>query len=779
LELFNLDSAGNVNSSSTLTIAGNFLPRSAPNTSSTTQMITTVDSDDNVGNFTALAIGADGLPVIAYNDTTKARLRVAKYGNASCTLLVNATTTAQAAADFVGGSIAIGSDSLPILVHHDGAMTVVKCGNSACSAGNTVTAVTLAGFDLGDDTSVAIGADGFPIISVHNLTNGDLQVVKCSNHSCSTNSVATADAGANNTGASSTIAIGTDGRPVIAYYDVTNGDLVVAKCGNISCSSGNTTTTVDAGGNVGQAASLKIGTDGLPVISYYDTTNGNLNVAKCGNISCSSGNTTTTVDSTGNIGRYSSLAVGADGLPVISFYDATNSNLMTAKCGNASCTSGNNTSTLDSTGNVGQYTSLALGNDGLPVISYYDVTNADLKVIKCADPACRNTSGGSLLPGSDLGTRGVFFNNVFAAQFWGKRFQIANFDLAEDYPTLDSTLGAGELVAIDPEHDGYVKRASYPLTPTLSLGGERENAFSTLSLKGRGKGEGDRVVGIVSTEPGLLLTDWTTPHPNPLPGGEGRVRAVPIALAGRVPVKVTAENGPIQPGDYLTLSATIPGAATKAVTAGRVIGSALASFNSPDLGIIPVMVSLGNLHQEATVPLTVAVTNENQLLTSNLDLNNQNIIQVLAINNSQNTWSIDSSGRLIAKEIKTDKLQTKQLAIEANPDPLQSAVGQATILAGNSSVEVKNNLVKPTTKIFITFRTNPNSFWWINKQTEGMFEVGLSQVAPTDLIFDFTFIDVVNPAPTPPSAPTPLSAPDSAPNTDASSTLATSTVVSQ
>jgi len=69
------------------------------------------------------------------------------------------------------------------------------------------------------------------------------------------------------------------------------------------------------------------------------------------------------------------------------------------------------------------------------------------------------------------------------------------------------------------------------------------------------------VVGVVSTDPHLvmgmeLVMDEETG--TPIPG----VQATRLALTGRVPCKVTDENGPIQPGDLLTTSST-PGHAMK------------------------------------------------------------------------------------------------------------------------------------------------------------------------------------------------------------------------
>jgi len=184
-----------------------------------------------------------------------------------------------------------------------------------------------------------------------------------------------------NVGEHTSIAIGTDNLPVISYYDNTNDDLKVVHCGNASCSSGNTITTVDSSADdVGLFTSIEIGSDNNPVISYRDNTNSGLKVVHCGNKLCNSGNTITTVDSTDNVGFFASIAIGTDNNPVISYYDVTNTALKVVHCGNASCSSGNTITTVDSTGFVGRYISIAIPRDSNPVISYRDDSLGDLKV---------------------------------------------------------------------------------------------------------------------------------------------------------------------------------------------------------------------------------------------------------------------------------------------------------------------------------------------------------------------------------------------------------------
>jgi hypothetical protein len=86
------------------------------------------------------------------------------------------------------------------------------------------------------------------------------------------------------------------------------------------------------------------------------------------------------------------------------------------------------------------------------------------------------------------------------------------------------------------------------------------------------------VVGVYSTQPGYLG------------GGEhrGQEGYVPLTVVGVVPVKVSAENGAIQPGDLLVASAT-PGYAMKAgpnPPLGAVIGKALEGLDAGSGGIL-------------------------------------------------------------------------------------------------------------------------------------------------------------------------------------------------
>lgn len=191
-----------------------------------------------------------------------------------------------------------------------------------------------------------------------------------------------------NVGNYSSIIIGLDGLPVISYYDATSGDLKVAHCDNMACT-GATTTTLDSAGVVGKYTSITIGRTGYPLISYYDDSNGDLKLASCNNVACTSA-TLQTVDSGGNVGHYTSITTNENGYAFISYYDVTNGDLKAVNCTNLTCSS-NTIWTVDSAGDVGQYTSVTRNSNDYGYISYYDATNGDLKVARCVSMTCGTT----------------------------------------------------------------------------------------------------------------------------------------------------------------------------------------------------------------------------------------------------------------------------------------------------------------------------------------------------------------------------------------------------
>lgn len=360
---------------------------------------TTVDDPaNNVGFDISIAIGADRMPVIAYFDDSADALKVAKCANPACTGAATITTVDDPP-NSVGShtSIAIGLDGLPVISYQDftaGTLKVAKCTNTSCTGASTITVVDDPAAFVGSYTALAVAADGRPVIAYQDVTNSALKVAKCANPACTgAATITTVEDATEVLGAHVALAIAPDGLPVISYFDDTADALRVAKCASADCTGTATITVVDDPANaVGYDTSIAIGSGGRPVISYLDATAAALKVALCANANCTGVATITTVDDSASnlLGSNTSIAISGDGFPVISYQDFTAGVLKVAKCFNAACTASTLISTVDDPPNfVATSTALAIGADGLPVIAYQDFSANALKVVKCGSRSCR------------------------------------------------------------------------------------------------------------------------------------------------------------------------------------------------------------------------------------------------------------------------------------------------------------------------------------------------------------------------------------------------------
>lgn len=120
----------------------------------------------------------------------------------------------------------------------------------------------------------------------------------------------------------------------------------------------------------------------------------------------------------------------------------------------------------------------------------------------------------------DSGSGGIY-NGLYADYRTGDSIDIAEY-IYDRYQNTEP----GDVLIVAPDSEETVMKSN--------------KAFDT------------SVIGIVTTNPHLVIgADLVDSQENSLDEDRGVTK---IALTGRVPVKVTDENGPIKPGDYLTTS---------------------------------------------------------------------------------------------------------------------------------------------------------------------------------------------------------------------------------
>jgi hypothetical protein len=202
-------------------------------------------------------------------------------------------------------------------------------------------------------------------------------------------------------------------------------------------------------------------------------------------------------------------------------------------------------------------------NDGVLGISSHAFGGSTAAAVRAI-----NNGGGDIFLGQ-AGSFHVARIDSSGTGFFDGGTQDSGADYAESMPTSDnaSTLAPGDVLALDTRHANDVRLSTQPDSPL--------------------------VAGVYSTNPSVLAVGNHRI-------GDSLAGTVPVAMLGIVPTKVSAENGPVRPGDLLTTART-PGYAMKAspvivrgvpiYPAGAVLGKALESLSS-GRGAIEVLVTL-------------------------------------------------------------------------------------------------------------------------------------------------------------------------------------------
>lgn len=248
-----------------------------------------------------------------------------------------------------------------------------------------------------------------------------------------------------------------------------------------------------------------------------------------------------------------------------------------------------------------------------------------------------------------------------------------SYDFAEMFPSPDH-LSPGEVVVFG-DTNTAVKRS---LGETYAQG----------------------IAGIVSTRPGFLA-------------GENTAGNYPIALAGRVPTYVTAENGSIAIGDPLTTSSKA-GYAMKATEAGPILGYATEPFTG-SVGSIVVYVNVSYFDGDPSNDAPAAQNVVSTLATpaslfdasGALNVNGGSILSIGSLQGIGGNWRLEEDGDFVThgrvvqvvrshqgEDVETYAAASRQMTIELS--------GTATLEGGMAVIAFEdidplfNDIISPT-----------------------------------------------------------------------------------
>jgi hypothetical protein len=361
--------------------------------------LNTVTTLSTFASDSSMVLDASGNPVVAYRDSLDTRLRVLHCDDPFCTgggesLIMPEVQSGQ------WPSIILDASGNPVVSYYTtpfDRIKLLRCDDPNCVGSESITTPEPQAFLLNHSTSLAIDADGNPVIAYALWAPFyELRIMHCNDPNCEggDESITVHDSFA----AAPSLTLDAAGNPVVAYYrDATqifsSGTLRVMHCNDPDCAGGDETTTSPEPAT-GVTPSLKLDAAGNPVIAYYTgISTRDLKVMHCNDANCAGSNESiTTPDSAGDVGSQPSLALSGDN-PIVSYRDVDNDDLKFLYCNDPNCAPGGDTVVpLDTALDSGENSSVIMDGSGLPAITYDAGT--DLRLIRCGDADCAETVGG-------------------------------------------------------------------------------------------------------------------------------------------------------------------------------------------------------------------------------------------------------------------------------------------------------------------------------------------------------------------------------------------------
>ncbi len=207
-------------------------------------------------------------------------------------------------------------------------------------------------------------------------------------------------------------------------------------------------------------------------------------------------------------------------------------------------------------------------------------------------------------------------------------------DYAEAYGTSDSSIEAGDIVSADTNRSAF----------EVQIDGVRGSKSWVTKASSSYQ---NNIIGVVSTSPNETIGQNFQENEN----------SRPVALNGRVPVKISQTSEAIKIGDPIT-SSDDPGKGIKSTKVGRIVGTALEDW-SPNNPKSTILVFVNNIYNDPDI----AMADTGDLnITQNTNGNYQ-------LTNTANGTIIDrigAFGQMVAAHVKTGLIETKELVVEGS-----------------------------------------------------------------------------------------------------------------